>query len=53
MPRFDHAQKRLYGVFLCKSGETMVTFWFEPTKKGAERVRLIAPAPTPERRGVS
>jgi hypothetical protein len=25
MPRFEPAQKRLPGVFLCKSGEIMVT----------------------------
>src|SRR2546423_2743302 len=32
MPRFQPAQKRLSGVFLCKSGETTVTFSSDPPK---------------------
>jgi hypothetical protein len=41
MPRFQPAQKRLSGVFLWKSGETMIVFSYQPPKKGlcAERVR--------------
>jgi len=44
MPRFQHVQRKLQGVFLCKSGETLVTVLFE-RPNSAERARLIAPAP--------
>jgi hypothetical protein len=41
MPRIQLTQKKLLGVFLFKSGETLVTFWFEPTDN-AERAWLTA-----------